>query len=109
MKEILIKFLEWMNEVSRKQPMRLETDFDDIIMMFMEECKLEESHISEVVLSVSDFALKISTVLLESQSSTAVFFVQQAYPDDIDGLEQTNFRDLLITVKNNAEQILSKH
>jgi len=33
--------------------------------------------------SIIDFAVRIAKALLESQSSTALFFVQQAYPDDI--------------------------
>ena len=34
--------------------------------------------------SVVEFALKIATALKDSQSSTALFFIQQAYPDNID-------------------------
>lgn len=41
MKEILVKFLEWMNEVNASTPMRLETDFEDIAEMFMEENNIE--------------------------------------------------------------------
>lgn len=37
MKDMLIKFLEWMNEINRTDPMRLETDNDDIAMMFLAE------------------------------------------------------------------------
>ena len=41
MKEILVKFLEWMNEINATDPMRLETDFEDIVEMFMEENNIE--------------------------------------------------------------------
>jgi hypothetical protein len=61
-----------------------------------------------VIRSVADFALRIATVLQNSRSSTALFFVQQAYPDDIDGLEQMSSDDLLTSVKNNAA-VLLKH
>ena len=39
MKELLIKFLEWMNEINSKEPMKLETDNEDIAMMFLVESK----------------------------------------------------------------------
>lgn len=94
----------------------IERDENDIMYQadtknIMQEMVCDEIglHFSEVVFSVSDFAKRMATVLLESQSSTALFFVQQSYPDNVDGLEQMNFQDLLTTVKNNAEQILQKH
>jgi len=37
MKEILIKFLEWMNKTTMENPMQLETDNEDIAMMFLAE------------------------------------------------------------------------
>lgn len=45
--------------------------------------------------TVIQFAVKIAQALKESQSSTALFFVQQAFPDDIDGLDQMSSNDLL--------------
>ncbi len=62
----------------------------------------------DVIRSVSDFAFKIAKELHDSRSSTALFFVQQAYPDDIDGLEQMSCDDILTSVKNNAAMLL-KH
>jgi len=35
--QFLIKFQEWMNRVTQDTPMRLETDFDDVAMMFLTE------------------------------------------------------------------------
>lgn len=37
MKEALIIFLEWMNQTTIDNPMMLETDNDDIVMMFLSE------------------------------------------------------------------------
>lgn len=34
--------------------------------------------------NVVKFALKIATALRDNSSSTAMFFMQQAYPDDVD-------------------------
>ena len=36
---ILLDFLKWIQKVSKDEPMRLETDNDDIVMMFIEEYK----------------------------------------------------------------------
>jgi len=49
MEKILIKFLEWLREESRKQPMKFETDDDDTAMMFIEYCKLKEVHFPDVI------------------------------------------------------------
>lgn len=35
-KDTLIKFLEWMNDVTLETPMRLETDNEDIALMFLD-------------------------------------------------------------------------
>lgn len=35
--ELIIDFLEWMNEVVQNSPMRLETDNDDIAIMYLKE------------------------------------------------------------------------
>ena len=40
--------------------------------------------------TIFDFALRIAKVLKESQSSTSLFFVQQAYPDSIDAPSEYN-------------------
>jgi hypothetical protein len=70
----------------------------------------EQGHapLAGVTHSVADFALRLSTVLLKNQSSTALFFVQQAYEDDGDGLEglQQSTEELLKTVQTNAKLLL---
>lgn len=43
-KDMLIKFLEWMYKTTRETPMRLETDNDDIVAMFLSENKINVSH-----------------------------------------------------------------
>lgn len=35
--KFLVEFLEWMNKINSETPMQLETDDDDIAMMFLEE------------------------------------------------------------------------
>lgn len=35
--DLLMKFLKWMDKVSREEPMRLETDNDDIVEMFLDD------------------------------------------------------------------------
>lgn len=70
--------------------------------------KTPEINDQSVIHSVADFALRIATALQESRSSTALFFVQQAYPDDIDGLGQISLDELLTSVKNNAAMLLKK-
>lgn len=37
MKDTLVKFQRWMIEINRTDPMRLETDFEDVAEMFLEE------------------------------------------------------------------------
>ena len=34
--EKCIGLLEWMNEINKTEPMRLETDFEDIVQMYLE-------------------------------------------------------------------------
>ena len=34
-KQLLIKFLEWLYKTSEAEPMKLETDIDDIVDMFL--------------------------------------------------------------------------
>ena len=41
--DILINFLVWINETTLKTPMRLETDNDDIVQMFINESNLKLS------------------------------------------------------------------
>ena len=55
--------------------------------------------------NVVEFANKIAKTLLESRSSTALFFVQQAFPDDVDGLEQRSVDNILTNIINQT----SKH
>ena len=68
--------------------------------------KLDSSNTSDSVDPIVDFALKIAKALKESQSSTALFFVQQAYPDDIDGLEQQNSDEILDNIITIASEWL---
>lgn len=56
------------------------------------KAKLEE------IKPVIEFALRIAKALKESSSSTALFFVQQAYPEDINGLEQQSSDEILENV-----------
>lgn len=60
--------------------------------------------------SVADFANRIATVLYENQSSAALFFVQQAYEDDGDGLEglQQSSVELLKTVIANSKLLMQQ-
>lgn len=58
--------------------------------------------------NVVEFAFKIATTLLESRSSTALFFVQQAFPDDVDGLEQKSVDDILNGIIAETGIILKK-
>ena len=58
--------------------------------------------------NVVEFAHKIAKALLESRSSTALFFVQQAYPDDIDGLEQLSVDDILTNVITETSQYFNQ-
>lgn len=39
---LLIRFQEWMNQVTQSNPMQLETDNDDVAMMFLEHEKPKE-------------------------------------------------------------------
>ncbi len=57
--------------------------------------------------SVVEFAHRIATTLLESRSSTALFFVQQAYPDDVEGLEQQSVDDILHNVISETHNLLN--
>ena len=38
-KEQLIGLLEWINKISQQEPMRLETDHDDIVEQYLNETK----------------------------------------------------------------------
>lgn len=41
MKEILTDFLDWMDEINNTNPMQLETDNDDIAMMYLDSGRAE--------------------------------------------------------------------
>jgi len=38
-KQILLDFLEWMDKTAAENPMQLETDNEDIVLMYLEGCK----------------------------------------------------------------------
>ncbi len=60
--------------------------------------------VGERVFPIIDFALRIAKALKESQSSTALFFMQQAYPDDIVGLDQPSNDEILDNIITLASQ-----
>ena len=35
--DLLVGFLEWIDKVRENDPMRLETDYEDLVMMYLEE------------------------------------------------------------------------
>jgi hypothetical protein len=45
--------------------------------------------------AVKDFAFRMAKALKDSKNSSAIFFMQQAFPDDVDGLDQQSFDDIL--------------
>jgi hypothetical protein len=51
-KEFIVSFLYWLNKVSATDPMRLETDVDDIAEMFLGEAKGEGN---DVVITLEDY------------------------------------------------------
>ena len=87
-REELIKFLDWYDELPWQIQLISHEDTADKYLSTLpdekEECE-----------SVIDFAFRIATSLKESQSSTALFFLQQAYPEDVDGLDQMSSNDIL--------------
>jgi hypothetical protein len=55
-KEFIVSFLNWMNEVWATDPMRLETDPDDIAEMFVGEAKGDaKGQGNEVVITLEDY------------------------------------------------------
>ena len=46
-KQEIIDFLEWMNQISQEDPMRLETDHEDIAMMYLESRGQDEECLHE--------------------------------------------------------------
>lgn len=44
---------------------------------------------------VIDFASRVARVMKEQRSSTIIFIMQQAYPDDVQGLDQPSTDDIL--------------
>jgi len=57
---------------------------------------------------IIEFAVKLAETLKESQSSTALFFVQQSFPDDINGLDQMSSNDLLDNIITNGKLYLAE-
>lgn len=58
--------------------------------------------------TVVEFAFRLATVLQENKSSTALFFVQQAYPDEIDApSEQLSSDQILQNVITRAALALN--
>ena len=48
-REVLLAFLEWMNKVAETEPMKLETDDEDLVDMFMNATPSESKPNTEVV------------------------------------------------------------
>ncbi len=44
---------------------------------------------------IVDFARRVARVMKEQRSSTIIFIMQQAFPDDVEGLDQLSTDDIL--------------
>lgn len=44
---LLVLFLDWMNEVANSDPMQFETDHDDIALMFLMELRRRKTGIKQ--------------------------------------------------------------
>lgn len=113
-----LDFYGWGKKGMRENPTDVPTDVptEDVfvlradvlnILQYPSHLPLDEKEIE--IKGVIEFANKLAKVINDSKSSTALFFVQQAYPDDVDGLDQRSTDEILNNVILQSELWLNSN